>query len=167
MDDFGISDIPQTKSRQRKRITLAEFLEQPDKPKRKKSSKKLNADGNQSEYDLHVTFANLLRRIIGQPGRAGFGGCFWGSIENNPRSMRTAVNNLRRGVVPMLDMIFLWPAGKAVIELKTLTGKLTYDQEIMMPEYAKSGTRTAVCRTLEACVAALDDLEIPHLPVTL
>ena len=179
MDDFGISDIPQTKSRQRKHITLAEFLEQPDKPKkpRKKGANwRVLADGTPSSDGIHADIAGACRLMFGEPGVCNKDGILWWSVEQR-RDMSKAGSFLAgaRGCIGGTPEFFLidnrrvWFGEiKRPASIPPLTKKhvkeeeLTAAQKKVHPEFAKAHCDIQVWRSRDEFINWVEGRGIKH-----
>lgn len=113
---------------------------------------------NRPEEALHRQVAAYLRAAVPPPPM----GPVWFHVPNGGGRSRAEAGILKamgvKAGVP--DLVALW-ARPFVVELKPASGSLSPDQKVMLADLELAGVRTFVCRSLDAVVAAFDEMGVP------
>lgn len=184
MDDFGISDIPQTPLRRVKHMTAEEWRDEAVKPRkvRKKGANwRVLADGSPSSDGIHADIIGACRIMFGPPGICNKDGVLYWSVEQR-RSMSKGGNFMAqaRGCIGGTPEFFLidngriWPGEfKRPESIAPLTGRKVAEEELtpaqkkVHPEFAKAHCDIQIWRSREEFIEWVDSRRIKHRKITL
>lgn len=115
------------------------------------------------EHPLQTQITKLLAIEIAPPGMASAAGVLWYAIDHANYAGEVPGVRVGRGIISGIPDLYLLHRGNAHhIELKTVRGTLTDDQEVVGEAILDCGGKFGVARSAEEVLALIDEWRIPR-----
>lgn len=115
------------------------------------------------EHPLQTQIAGALKIEIAWPGKVSRHGVVWFSVDHANYAGEVPGVRVARGIIAGIWDTFVIHRGRIHwIEVKTVEGKLTPEQEAVGVAIVMAGGKIGVARDADEVLACLDEWEIPR-----